>query len=258
MRRSCRSRSSPRSRAPRPASGSCGSSLCRAGRKPMRSRQDVDPGGSGRSSRLSSGVLVLNRVTMRQPAASSLAHQAIVVVAEVEDIGRARFDRHLLGGGDVVDVGGGHRVIDRAAEVRIVDDMRLGAEDVGREARPFALRRRANRRPVESISRTASPILRRKPRAAPASMRSNRPEKTGQSRTAIGVGEGRALRRLGAEMIEPRPDGSPSPPRSRAATSAAQLGEQQRISCWREVKRRVPSSLPCSATSRRRPSMGRV
>jgi hypothetical protein len=39
--------------------------------------------------------------------------------------------------------------------------------------------------PVESISRTASAILRRKPRLAPASMASNSPEKTRKSRLRL-------------------------------------------------------------------------
>ena len=61
------------------------------------------------------------------------AKEAEVVIAEIEHIGRARFDRHRLRGADVIDVGGGHGVIDRAPVVGIVDDMRLGPEDRGRE-----------------------------------------------------------------------------------------------------------------------------
>ena len=48
----------------------------RAGRWPMRSDRMALPFGSGSSVTTASGVLVLKRVTMRQPAASSLAHQA--------------------------------------------------------------------------------------------------------------------------------------------------------------------------------------
>ena len=41
---------------------------CRAGKKPMRSDRARDPGSSGGSRAWQSGVLVLNRVTMRQQA----------------------------------------------------------------------------------------------------------------------------------------------------------------------------------------------
>src|SRR3984957_8001466 len=49
---------------------------CRAGRKPIRSLKGVDPSGSGKSRGPFNGVLVLKRVTSRQPSASSLAQKA--------------------------------------------------------------------------------------------------------------------------------------------------------------------------------------
>src|SRR5215470_1956148 len=48
----------------------------RLGRYPVRSLRIDDPGGTGRSSAAAKGVLDLRRVTMRQPARSSFAHQA--------------------------------------------------------------------------------------------------------------------------------------------------------------------------------------
>ena len=63
---------------------------------------------------------------------------AVIVVAEVEHVGRARLDRHLLGGGDVVDVGRRHYQVERLIGIGIVDDVRLGAANSGREPRPIA------------------------------------------------------------------------------------------------------------------------
>ena len=59
-----------------------------------------------------------------------------MIVAEVEDIGGARHDGHLLRGGDVVDVGGGEGGIDRLVGVWVIDHMQLGTADLGREAGP--------------------------------------------------------------------------------------------------------------------------
>jgi len=60
----------------------------------------------------------------------------VIVIAEIKDIGGARFDRHLLGHGNVVDVGRAHRGVDRAVGISIVDDMHLGTADPRREPRP--------------------------------------------------------------------------------------------------------------------------
>src|SRR6516225_6036711 len=51
----------------------------------------------------------------------------IIVIAEIKDIGGARLDRHLLGRGDVVDVGRAHRGVDRTIGVGVIDDVHLGA-----------------------------------------------------------------------------------------------------------------------------------
>ncbi|MNL16316.1 hypothetical protein D3C87_1373510 [compost metagenome] len=59
-----------------------------------------------------------------------------IVVAEVEDIGGSGFDGHGLGGGDVVDIGGGDDGIDGCGLVGIVDDMDLTGAAVCGKAGP--------------------------------------------------------------------------------------------------------------------------
>ena len=63
---------------------------------------------------------------------------AVVVVTEVENVGRSRLDRHLLGDRDVIDVGRSHHEIKRLVGIRIVDDVRLGAANSCRKRRPIA------------------------------------------------------------------------------------------------------------------------
>jgi hypothetical protein len=63
-----------------------------------------------------------------------LGPPSIIVIAEIKNIGGARFDRHLLSHGDVVDVCRAHRGVDRAIGMGIVDDMHLGAGHPGRKA----------------------------------------------------------------------------------------------------------------------------
>ena len=68
------------------------------------------------------------RVQVRPPA--------VIVVAEIEDVGGAGLDRHRLGGRQVGDAGRRHRGVDRLAGVGIKDDVSLGAAHRGRKARP--------------------------------------------------------------------------------------------------------------------------
>ena len=63
---------------------------------------------------------------------------AIIVIAEVENVGRSRFDRHLLSGRDVIDVGWRHHEIERLVGIGIVDDVRFGAVHSRRKRRPIA------------------------------------------------------------------------------------------------------------------------
>ena len=63
---------------------------------------------------------------------------AIVVIAKVEHISRARLDGHVLGGGHIVDAGLGDLKIKGLHGVGIVDDMRLGAANACRKRRPIA------------------------------------------------------------------------------------------------------------------------
>ena len=109
--------------------------------------QKADPvaehGRSGLKRHFARGVERRVRLEARhKPAAErvELRPEAEVVIAEVEHIGRARFDRHLFGGADVIDVGGGHSVIDRPSEVRVVDDMRLGGRRRRSRNAPIPLR----------------------------------------------------------------------------------------------------------------------
>ena len=67
---------------------------------------------------------------------------AVIIVAEVEHIGRSRLDRHLLGGDDVVDVGRRHHEVERLVAVGVIDDVRLGPANAGRKRRPLAAQRR--------------------------------------------------------------------------------------------------------------------
>ena len=74
----------------------------------------------------------------------------IIVIAQIEDVGGARFDRHRLRHRDVVDGGGADRGIDRAIGGG-VDPVHLGAAHPGRKAGQPALGS-FSRTPVASIS----------------------------------------------------------------------------------------------------------
>ena len=89
-------------------------------------------------------------------------------------------------------------MIERATEVGIVDDMAFTPKTAV-EKRAHSPPTPASLSPVESISRTASAILRRKPRLAPASIASNRPVKTRKSRARLASAK---VERLGATAPE--------------------------------------------------------
>ena len=63
---------------------------------------------------------------------------AIIVIAEIENVGRPRLDRHLLGGRNVIDVGCSHRKIEWLIGIGVVDDVRFGAANPRRKGRPTA------------------------------------------------------------------------------------------------------------------------
>ena len=126
--------------------------------------------------------------------------------------------------------------------------MRLGAAHFGRNARP--LRADAGQvQAVESISRTASPILRRNPRVrhGPACLEQLRENTAGHAcgwrpRTSSASAPPRPNDRVGL-------DGSPSWPRSRERGRPGQLAEKQRDEL---LARREPAHqvvAPCSSTS---------
>lgn len=84
----------------------------------------------------------------RQPAFLEARHQAatarvefrpptVIIIAEIENIGHAGLDWHLLSDGEVIDFACDDGVIDGSFEIRVNDDMRIGAADGCREPRPF-------------------------------------------------------------------------------------------------------------------------
>src|SRR5271157_1861848 len=114
--------------------GLCREAASRFGRYPIRSlRIDDDPAGTGRFSTTSKGVLPLSRVTMWQ-----LRPPAIIVITEVENVGCARLNRHLLRCRDIIYVRRGDHQIEWLIGIRIVDDVRFGAANSRRKRRPVA------------------------------------------------------------------------------------------------------------------------
>ena len=171
--------------------------------------QEADAVGQNGRARLQRHVARLNerRVALEtrdDPAIGvmELGPPGVVVIAQIEHIGRASDDRHLFGGGDVVDVGGRDGVIDRAAQIGVIDDMGLGAADIGRKARPLranAGQRQAGR--VDEMHDLAHFAAQSGRRHAEHPF-----EQAGEylrAAAAIGVGEGGAAHALGADVIEP-------------------------------------------------------
>ncbi len=80
----------------------------------------------------------------RDDAASGgieLRPSAIIIIAEIEHIGRHRVDRHLLRRRDVVEPRAAQRGVERTIGVGIMDDMQLRAAGVGRKAGPAGAER---------------------------------------------------------------------------------------------------------------------
>ena len=148
---------------------------------------------------------------------------AIIVIAEVEDIGGAGLDRHRLGRGDVVDIGLGDHVIDRTAQVGIIDDMRLGAADLGGKPRPIgpdARQMQAGRvDQAHRIAQLAAQAARRH--------RQHMHEKTRENLRICGCGW-RPRRSSAQARSRPHdraaPDGWSSKPRCRAANRRPTIG----------------------------------
>ena len=163
---------------------------------------------------------------------------AIVIIAEVEDVSGTSLDRHRLGCGDIVDIGLGDHVIDRTAEVGIVDHMRLvwasenpiggrcGAPQTSAEKRAQFVPAPAKCRLVESIRRTASSSLRRRPRVVIASICMKRPANTSGLRLRLRVRKGRTRRGDAARMIKP-----PLMALHGSVDVAQRAGAQQLINC---------------------------
>lgn len=174
----------------------------RPGRRPLRSERTPEPGGTGLAKRLVERGVGLEA---RHDAATGQVERGppgIVVIAEIEHIGGTGLDRHRLGGGDVIDIGRRHGVIDRPAGIWIVDDMGLGAADIGRKARPVgagAGQMQAGR--IDQAHLLAEPAAH-----PPVDLGQHVFEQAGErfaTAVPVGIGKGRARRNLGPGMIEP-------------------------------------------------------
>jgi len=76
----------------------------------------------------------------RDNAAAGLIERrppAIIVIAEVENVDSSRFDRHFLGGRDVIHVCRGHHEIKWLIGIGIVNDVCFGAANPRRKRRPM-------------------------------------------------------------------------------------------------------------------------
>ena len=128
---------------------------------------------------------------------------AVIVVAQIEDIGGAGLDRHGLGRGDVVDLGGGHGGIDRPVGIGIVDHVQLGACGGGGKAGPLGAQP-AEPQPggIDQIGGFAQ-----RPAQAALRLRHHQREQLGEQRAGaggIGVGQARARHRPPTDVVEPR------------------------------------------------------
>ena len=139
-------------------------------------------------------------------AAASSVHlrpPAVIDVAQVKDVRRTGLDRHYLGGGDVIDLGCGHRRIDRPVDVGIVDHMQLGAAGLGRE--PCPLGRSATQPHAGGIDQIGG--LRQRPAQTTMRPPGQPGEQIGKDRRrpqGIGVGQRRPPGRLGTQVIKPQ------------------------------------------------------
>ena len=220
-----------------------------------------------RATRLS-WTAVKRRVLLqpRHEAAAGLVKlrpPAIVVVAEVEDVGGAGLDRHGFGRRDVVDVGRRHRKVDRSIGIGIVDDVRLGAAHVGRKGRPI----RAQTGSAASWwNRSAGPHPRSSAAArdapAPASG-VNRSPNTCHGRSLLASDSVVARHRRGAEVIEPCLVARHRRHDLAQARGAAELAVQQRnqlpfrAQLARQFIRAVLLHKPIEVDARERASIGR-
>lgn len=103
---------------------------------PIRSLRTLEPSATRASTTFDSLVLDLSLVTMRHPAASSLAPKE-VVITKIEDVGRHRIDRHFIGRADVVDLRAAQRGVARTVGIGVTYDVKLNAAGGSREPSPI-------------------------------------------------------------------------------------------------------------------------
>ena len=127
----------------------------------------------------------------------------IIVIAEIEDIGGARLDRHLLGCGDVVDLGRGDCGIDRTVGIGVVNHVHFGTTDPGREPRPVsAALVQARARGIDQIGGLGK--LAAKPAMGLLHHHRQQIGEHGDRSLRVRIREGRAPNRLRPDMVEPQ------------------------------------------------------
>ena len=126
----------------------------------------------------------------------------IIVIAEIEDIGGTRLDRHLLGHGDVVDVGRGDCGIDRAIGIGIVNHVHFGTADPGREPRPAgAALVQARARGIDQVGRLGK--LATQPAMGLLHHHRQQVGEHCDRSLCVRIREGRSPNRIRAHMVEP-------------------------------------------------------
>jgi hypothetical protein len=121
----------------------------------------------------------------------------------IEDVGRARLNRHLLGNRDVVDVGCADRGINRTIRIGIVDHVHLGTADPGGEPRPTgAVLVQPYTRGVDQVGRFAELAA----QSAMGLLHHHRQQLTEHRDRplCVGIRQGRPPNRVRPQMVEPR------------------------------------------------------
>ncbi len=127
--------------------------------------------------------------------------EAIVVIAQVEHICGARPDRHRLGHGDVVDIGGRELGEARTRAVRIINNMQLGPRYTSTEPGPVgAQRAQSEAGGIDQICGIRNLLAQPAFTAAHQLGQKSREYRAGS--LCIGIGQCRARHFATTEMIE--------------------------------------------------------